>query len=516
MITSSSVFFIVSAGPRTGYGHLRRCATLAERIVALGGAARIWAVADPGWRVACFTPKPAGVSLEQAESVDGALAAATARAETTGDVDWLVFDSYVVTAEQEALGRSFARRIIVLDDLPTRLHDVDLLLDPTVGRTRSEYAPFLSDEAAGVFGPRWALLRPAFAEAGAQRTGRGKSDRLLVAFGGVDPDDATGRVVRALAKDGHRMDVVLGGAAPHLEALRQWTGSQSDADVKVHVDLDAPELAQLMARAPLVIGAGGGGAWERCASGAPALGFQIADNQRDVLRRLGRVEALIDAGDIERCSDENIRKMVVDLQADATRLDRLAAAGRAVCDGLGAVRTAALIGYALSRSGLPVRLRPATPADCDRVLMWQQAPGARRFARTSAAPTADEHKVWFADRLERPDRPFLIVERGGDPVGFVRLDPPVIDPSADFELSILISFQGASDGVARAALRLAAAVEPSSHLVAEIFPENKASQAAFAAAGFRQKGERLWYLAAREDIVGGALPCDPNETETRK
>src|SRR5690606_17620864 len=48
--------------------------------------------------------------------------------ETVAGVDWLVVDHYGIGSEWEAAERS-ARRVLVIDDLATRAHDCDVLLN---------------------------------------------------------------------------------------------------------------------------------------------------------------------------------------------------------------------------------------------------------------------------------------------------------------------------------------------------------------------------------------------------
>lgn len=480
-----SVDVVCSAGGRSGYGHLRRCMTLADALARRGGAIRFQVATDD-----------ADIPLRDELSALGSWRnlAAVSEAEIAGP-DLLVLDSYDIAPDLEAQLSGRAGRTLTIEDLPDRAHGTDLVLDPTVGRARGDYGALLADETGALLGPRYTLLRAAFGRAGTAMQPTRGAHRVLIAFGGTDPTDASGRVVAALADEGIELDIVLGGSAPHLDGV----GVRTTDTVRLHVDIDADTTADLMARADLCIGAGGGGAWERCAAGVPTLAYLIAENQRDVLAGLDRAGAIRYGGAIDSASAADIRRDCRALLDDPDARRALADAGRAVCDGAGADRVAGYLCESDLADGGTVRLRPAAPADCLRILDWQKAPGARRFARTQAVPTEAEHRAWFARRLDWTEFAFAMVEVDRTPAGFVRLDPT--DGSGDFEVAILIDAAWAGRGVGVAALRLATGIEPMAEIDADVHPDNAASRRIFERAGFRPVTERLWRYGPQTDRV---------------
>jgi UDP-2,4-diacetamido-2,4,6-trideoxy-beta-L-altropyranose hydrolase len=109
--------------------------------------------------------------------------------------DWLIVDHYSLDNRWESPMRKFFRKIMVVDDLADRLHDCDLLLDQTFGRSEEAYKPRVPKNCIVLTGSNYALLRPEFAELrdhSLKRRTKPEIKHLLVSMGGIDQTNATG------------------------------------------------------------------------------------------------------------------------------------------------------------------------------------------------------------------------------------------------------------------------------------------------------------------------------------
>lgn len=195
-------------------------------------------------------------------------------------VDWLIVDHYSLDAAWERKLRTRSRRIMVIDDLANRSHDCDLLLDQNYYRqSERRYDGLVPAHCRTLLGPTYALLRREFRSAMRTATARsGEVHRVLVFLGGSDPDNITARVLEAFDLTGARdiaLDVVVGASNVHGSEIEASCRKLGNASFHVQVD----NIATLMARADLAIGAGGATTWERCALGLPTLTVVAADNQ---------------------------------------------------------------------------------------------------------------------------------------------------------------------------------------------------------------------------------------------
>src|SRR5512146_3123938 len=138
--------------------------------------------------------------------------------------DWLVVDHYGLDAQWESALHQVATRIFVIDDRADRSHDCDFLLDQNfVEGVSHRYTGLVPPRTRLLMGPHYALLHPTFADQRANLRSRdGSVRRVLVCFGGADPQGHTVAAIEALrphAGNLDRIDVVVGSISPHKDSV---------------------------------------------------------------------------------------------------------------------------------------------------------------------------------------------------------------------------------------------------------------------------------------------------------
>jgi UDP-2,4-diacetamido-2,4,6-trideoxy-beta-L-altropyranose hydrolase len=296
------VLIRTDASPQIGSGHLVRCLTLADALAARGAHVEL----------ACKALPPALAMEAQTHSAqlrylpdsldDAADAAALIAAVGNATFDWLVIDHYRLGLTFEHQAGQVARRRMVIDDL-ARPHDADILLDQNLlPNAAARYAGKVPAHCQMLLGPQYALLRQPFMAA--RRTlppSRGPLRRVLVFYGGVDAGNETAKALAALADEQFAdlaVDIVLGGANPHIAALQAAHGVR--AQWQFHVQTQ--DMAGLMARADLFLGAGGTVQLERFCLGLPGIVTAVADNQVEAAQwaqKCGLADYLGSAKDVD-------------------------------------------------------------------------------------------------------------------------------------------------------------------------------------------------------------------------
>lgn len=391
--------------------------------------------------------------------------------------DLLVIDHYGLDAVYETACRSFARRILVIDDLANRNHDCDLLLDPTLGRDIKAYRDRLPASARIVTGPLYALLHSSFAAARSEeRNPRNAVRRILLSMGATDASGRTIPMFKALSCLHVGVDVVVGSSARDIAEIRS-TVEQFGG--RIHVD--TPDMAQLMADADIAVLAAGTTTWEAACLGLGIVLIITADNQIEVAHSMENAGGAILAESV----DDAVRA-VSRLIADRDARSALSRAASCVCDGLGARRIAILIDPERDAEGRAVTLRPATLDDADLILAWQQHPDTRRFARNPAVPARAEHEAWLAQKLADSNSLLQIVMCDDTPAGLIRLD--CAQAAAGREVSILTAPEQYNRGIGFAALRLARRLVSLSPIRAFVLPGNEPSLRLFEKAGYKPAG----------------------------
>jgi UDP-2,4-diacetamido-2,4,6-trideoxy-beta-L-altropyranose hydrolase len=489
MHTAPRVIFRTDASVAIGGGHVRRCLVLAD------------ALAEAGWTI-CFVCNAEAAAVVPALAQRGfaQIEPAAFGNAPPSRCDLLVIDDYRLDATFEGACRAWADRILVIDDLADRRHNCDVLLDQSPDRRREHYAGLVPAHCELLLGPSYALLDPRFRAKRRQRRLVGKVERVFVNFGTTDTTNATALALDALdqARLGAAIDIVLGGMAPHLAALPSRIDT-SRMQVALHLDVD--DMAALMQRADVAIGAGGVGALERCALGLPSAILTVANNQLANAQALGAAGAAAYWGLIGERSVSDIAAALQRLAADEAGRAAMGAAGLALVDGLGAARVRANCYAPLhAKDGRIVSLRQATEADSAAMLEWQSAPGIRAYARNPAAPAREEHECWLRAKLIDADCIFNIVMCGDGPVGILRFDR-VAGRDAS-EISILIAADRHGIGIGGCALELGKRLLPNERIIAAIHSENGASIRMFERAGYRAAGAGEWILEPASNRPG--------------
>ena len=204
--------------------------------------------------------------------------------------DWLIVDHYGIDARWERRLRPTCRGLMVIDDITDRTHDCDLLLNQNLGRVAVDYDGLIPPACRVLVGPRYALLRPEFAEfrpRSLERRASPRLEHLLISMGGVDKDNVTGMMLDVLRDcplpASCRISVVMGPHAPWLEQIRKQASSMQWA---TEVLLNVDNMAEIMSESDLAIGAAGSTSWERCALGLPTIIVILAENQQAIGRAL--------------------------------------------------------------------------------------------------------------------------------------------------------------------------------------------------------------------------------------
>lgn len=330
------IAFRVDAGLALGSGHLMRCLALAQALREQAAQVDFICADHLGFDPGLITA--AGFALHRLPLLDEAEDAKSSAAYCLkSKPDWLVVDHYGLGQEWERVVRTGVPRLMAVEDVAGRAHEVDLLLDQNL-RDDAEvrYRPLLPAACITLLGPRYALLRSQFADVRRQCQVRHEiPPRILLFMGGGDERNTALGMLEMLARcrSPFMLDAVVGGAHPAKAAIEKFCVLQGWS---FHCQVEA--MADLMAKADLAIGAGGVTAWERCALGLPSLLVILADNQEENVAMLERMGAAISLGWWEELTQEGVCRVLDEL--DGERLAAMSRAGFAITDGLGAGRVA--------------------------------------------------------------------------------------------------------------------------------------------------------------------------------
>lgn len=351
----------VDASVQMGVGHLTRCVTLANVLAGngtrscflmRGHAVGLAAFVEGNGHTVRLLQDPAATGSEKRNSglsyADWLPTTWQQDAEQTaqamdeiGPADWLIVDHYALGVDWERACRRDGLRILAIDDLADRAHDCDALLDQNlVANMDTRYQGRVGTGCAQLLGPAYALLRPDFAAQRRLLTPRtGEIGRLLVCFGGADPTNETAKTIGAIRSLGTlalSVDIVIGAANPNSESVARLCRELAGAELH----RGANNIAELMRRADLAIGAGGVMSWERCCLGLPTIAVDIAANQVGSLTALAEAGAALYLGSAPTVGEWALAGSIQAFLDDPARTRVMGEAAFALVDGGGSHRVA--------------------------------------------------------------------------------------------------------------------------------------------------------------------------------
>jgi pseudaminic acid synthase len=220
------------------------------------------------------------------------------------------------------------------------------------------------------------------------------------------------------------------------------------------------------------------------AVGEPRFGPEEEEKVSLTFRRSLFVARPVEAGAVLTCDD--IRCVRPSHGLDPRALPQVLGRTSATALSPGTPLTWDGVGPAADRPR--VRLRPATPADSERLLAWRNDPVTVTTSWSSRPVEPAEHRKWLGEILASASSLLMIAsDEMGAPIGQIRLDADV-NPGT-FVVSIAIAPEARGRRLASAVLQeleAHARARGAARLIASIRADNDRSVRAFKAAGYYQ------------------------------
>jgi len=425
------------ASVQIGTGHVMRCLTLADEL--RGRGAEVVFVCREFDGNLCGYIKEKGyivhrlpVSNEQKYNIEGKLKhAAWLGADWQTDAmqveeiikdfntppDWLVIDHYALDERWEGYLRPYCKKIMIIDDLADRPHDCDLLLDQNFYKNlESRYDSLVPPGCRKLLGPKYALLRSEFRKARKNLRKRdGHVKRIMIFFGGSDPTNETAKAleaIRILNRPDITVDVVVGAFNPHRKVIEQIASDLPDCTCHFNVE----DMAALMAKADLAVGAGGTTVWERCTLALPSMVITVAENQERTITDMAESGYLLFLGRSETVSVNSLYHALEIALQSPWFLTSFARKTQLLVDGRGADR--------IVQKVIPheITLRMATIDDCEAIFGWRNAGETRKYFFDHALIKWEDHCRWLEDTIRNLDRILFVGEIHDQEIGVLRYD----------------------------------------------------------------------------------------------
>lgn len=462
------LYIRVDAGPLSGFGHFTRCMALAHMLShedrkIFFASIELDAVCKEEIVNAGFTP----ITIEENQ--------AFLQFPKKGDI--VVLDGYDFDDTYCQKIKNNGCFLVIINDIPTFPLTANLIINHTPGISIKDYV--VANETQFALGLDYVLLRPAFLKAAEEKTYKKVKPlhKVLVCFGGSDPNNLTQRTLQLLTKrnEFEEIDVVLGNGYRHWDSISAINAE--DGRIRLYQGLDESKMIELMQQAYIAVVPCSVTLFEVLAVGNLIVSGYYVDNQRLVYQNLRDTAVFIDAGDF---SSEILASAIDEAIENQGKHSHTS-----LIDGRSGQRISVVINRLSIQSFIHLRL--ATVQDVIITYEWAQNPSVRQYSFSKDKIQWEEHKNWFNGKLEDTNTIFLIAEYKNIPVGSVRFDTT----NADAIVSYLVNpmFHGLGLGTLLLVQGMAYLKKHSSakKVLGFVMPDNSRSLAIFRKLYFQEE-----------------------------
>jgi len=484
-----SIVIRADASAEIGTGHVMRMIALGQAWQDAGGEVALVSRSPEALLRRCEDSGFKTLRLEgsyPASDGDLPLLLETARA---AGAEWIAADNYFYDLAYQRAVRSAGFKLLLVDDYKHQPeYEADVLLNQNAGAETLSYK--LNASCKALLGAKYALLRREFRDVAppVRDYSRG-ARRILISFGGADPDNASLLAMEALercASDGVEALVLAGAANVHKESLAKFIGN---ARTPFTLLSDVKDMPGLLRSVDFAITAGGSTCWELARLGVPMMIASIAENQDRLSEELASRRAALFAGRAAKASLSSWADALASVLKDRPLLESLSSNGPKMIDARGSLRAICAM---LSGS---LRLRPMAFSDAAKILAWRNSPETRSSSFDGKEISLEEHLRWLERKLSDPQSDLLMAELGPFEAGVLRYDSAGQGAEISVYLNPLWIGSGLGSKLIAAGSRFLFSRRPLAKFIeAAILPENLASQRSFASAGFKMRPDGRWLL----------------------
>jgi len=263
-------------------------------------------------------------------------------------VDWCIVDNYNLDSKWHKLVKQKIDNVFVIDDMPNRQFDCEVLLDQTYARNECDYTNLTPNDCKLLLGTEYALLRSEFSELRSYALKKSNNFtgewKIMISMGGMDIDNYTSVVLRAIEKFSWtirpQITIALNSSSPHLDDISKLI---KDMMIEARLYIDTDDMAKMMLEADFAIGGGGTTSWERCCLGLPTIAIILADNQRQIVDNLEQAGAVIKVDAMNTDLDRSLNNAFSEITNNEDRLISLSRNAINICDGSGLTKCADII-----------------------------------------------------------------------------------------------------------------------------------------------------------------------------
>lgn len=323
--------FRVDASLKIGLGHLMRCLALSEELTRRGNVCHFLSKIENSelinrigkFDVNCHKIKPSATLKDDVERL--------IKFSNENDVKWIITDHYGINAEYIQKIKQNNFNVLSIDDTAQIHYYSDIIVNQNIGAEKlvfssEKYSKFL-------LGTKYVMLRDELLQK-YKRGSTNKVAKILIMFGGADPDNVALKVLRMLESLNESVQflVISGLVNPFYNDIKDYS---KETDLKITLLKSPKNMAKVYLESDMAISAGGSTCYELVYFGIPNLIITIADNQLHIARELDKEKVGIYLGKKNEVKAEQFKNKIKSLINDDSLRNNMSQKGRQLVDGKG-------------------------------------------------------------------------------------------------------------------------------------------------------------------------------------
>lgn len=272
-----------------GMGHMMRMLALAQAWIDEGGKVTICFVTCPDNMLSRFRTESIDFEALQVNEI-GSISDCEETLNVAERVraDWIVLDGYRFTYEFQKAIKASGKPLLILDDCHSRQNwCADFILNQNLEISNEDYA-HVAPSVKLLLGCKYALLRREFRNVLHlnEPIDRSSGKRILITFGGSDPDNITTQFLDGLTNndaDKLELRILVGAANCHKQVIQKWIIQHN---IQIEVMDDVLDMSAQYLWADAIVTAVGGSTWEWLLFRKTAGIIPIVDNQNKLAHEL--------------------------------------------------------------------------------------------------------------------------------------------------------------------------------------------------------------------------------------
>ncbi len=398
---------LITEGSRTiGFGHITRLTGIYHAFEEKGIMPKFYVNGDD-----TTSSLLAGKSVEIINWIDNE----SSLFEKIKDADIAVVDSYLANLEFYKKLSEMVGLLVSIDDNIRLPYPNGVVVN---GTFESENWQFNKIEGVTyLFGSQYMPLRKAFWNIPEKKI-CDTVQSLMITFGGEDFRNMTPKVLKGLneAYPNIRKKVIIGSAFNHVKEIEEY----KNENVELIFSPDANDMKKIMLESDIAITAGGQTLYELAGCGVPAIAVQVADNQKNNIigaLKLGAIEFAGEWGD-----EELIFKIIshVDVLMSKAEREKRHKIGKSLVVNNSSKKDVEVFIEIFGEKSILVRTASAN--DVMPVLELSNENEVRSNSFNSEPISVENHKIWFAKKIQDYHTVFLIAEINNDFLGQIRFE----------------------------------------------------------------------------------------------